>query len=542
VDDPLSESNVIVVGSGAAGSMAAQTLVERGANVLMLDGGQRDERYAALVPEMPFVEIRRRDPEQHRFFLGDEFESVRFDELTTGVQLTPPRRFIIAQAERLLPRDAPDFVPMESLAYGGLGSGWGLHCGVYSSAELALASLPAGEMRDAYQVVADRIGISGSADDAQPFTFAHLQHVQPAAPLDPTMAWVASRYARVRHRLNDGFYYLGRPAMAALTQNKDGRRATELLDMDFYANAGGWAWRPPITVDSLRRGPNFSYAGNLMVTRFEERADAVVVTCIGVQDSVERHFSCRRLVLACGALGTARIALRAFATPNVRLPLLCNAYTYVPCIVPARIGRTMPDRNTGLVQLVLAHDAGGRHNDVALASFYTYRSLLLFRLLREMPLDVADSRTILRYLLSGMTIVGIDHPQSYSPGKELWLEPEASSPTLDRLHIAYALGDRERVTYDQRERAFMRVLRRLGAWPIRRMRPPLGSSIHYAGTLPFREREKPFTLSPEGRLRGTRSVFVADASGFTHLPAKGLTLSLMANAHRIARNVVENAK
>jgi hypothetical protein len=37
-------------------------------------------------------------------------------------------------------------------------------------------------------------------------------------------------------------------------------------------------------------------------------------------------------------------------------------------------------------------------------------------------------------------------------------------------------------------------------------------------------------------LGGTKNVFVADGSGFKYLPAKGLTLTLMANAHLVALN------
>ncbi len=42
------------------------------------------------------------------------------------------------------------------------------------------------------------------------------------------------------------------------------------------------------------------------------------------------------------------------------------------------------------------------------------------------------------------------------------------------------------------------------------------------------------TLAPDGRLHGTANVWVADGSGFRFLPAKGVTLTLMANAHRVA--------
>ena len=536
----MTEFDFIVAGSGATGAMAAQTLAQRGASVLILDGGRRDTRYAGLIPPKAFVDIRREEEEQHRYFLGDRFESAAYREIAPGAQFTPPREFIVDGVDELLKVRSDSFAPVESLARGGLASGWGLHCGVYSDAELERASLPAADMHDAYQTVADRIGISGAAgDDARPYTYGDLQRIQPPLPLDPTAEHVAARYARNRALMNARGYHLGRPTLALLSQPKDGRNASALRDMDFYDDAERAAWRPAVTLGELAALPNVAYAGNVLMTRFEERDGWVDAVVRDIDGGEERRYGARRLVLACGALGTARVVLRSLPSDGVRLPLLCNAYTYMPCVVPHRVGRAMPERNNSLVQLALFHDADGTQRDIAVGTIFTYRSLMLFRLLRETPLNVRDARIFMQYLLSGLLIAGIDHPQAPSDGKRLWLEPDPASPTGDALAIAFELSAGERIAYDARERGFARTLRSLGAWPVKRIRPPLGSSIHYAGTLPFAANERDFTLGSNGRLRGTSNVFVADGSGFTFLPAKGLTLSLMANAHRIATGLAQ---
>ena len=84
-------------------------------------------------------------------------------------------------------------------------------------------------------------------------------------------------------------------------------------------------------------------------------------------------------------------------------------------------------------------------------------------------------------------------------------------------------------------------MRRLGVHALKRINPGFGASVHYAGTLPFSTEEKPFTLAPNGRLHGTRNVYVADSSGFTRLPAKGLTFTLLANAHLVAESILTHA-
>jgi hypothetical protein len=71
--------------------------------------------------------------------------------------------------------------------------------------------------------------------------------------------------------------------------------------------------------------------------------------------------------------------------------------------------------------------------------------------------------------------------------------------------------------------------------PLSVIDPAPGASIHYAGTLAANQpSDNPAGTSPDGRLNLSRSVYVADSSPWTFLPAKGLTLTLMANARRVA--------
>jgi choline dehydrogenase-like flavoprotein len=84
-------TDVIVVGSGPGGTNAAARLVEARRRVLMLDVGDRDQRYAGRMPAASFLELRRKDPEQHRYSLGEQFEGILFGAVRVGAQLTPPR-------------------------------------------------------------------------------------------------------------------------------------------------------------------------------------------------------------------------------------------------------------------------------------------------------------------------------------------------------------------------------------------------------------------------------------------------------------------
>ncbi len=89
-----------MVGSGPGAVNAAWPLVEKGLDVALLDYGNVDRTYAPLIPVRSWSEIRRTDPEQHRYFLGARFEGIGFGKVRVGAQLTPPRQFISADTER----------------------------------------------------------------------------------------------------------------------------------------------------------------------------------------------------------------------------------------------------------------------------------------------------------------------------------------------------------------------------------------------------------------------------------------------------------
>ncbi len=116
-------ADVLVVGSGASAVHAATALVEGGRSVRMLDVGNREETY--VVPEGSLGELRRTDPEQHRYLLGDHFEGIGWGHVCAGAQLTPPRQFVNRDADRLQPVASTSFFPLHSLAEGGLAGAWG---------------------------------------------------------------------------------------------------------------------------------------------------------------------------------------------------------------------------------------------------------------------------------------------------------------------------------------------------------------------------------------------------------------------------------
>jgi choline dehydrogenase-like flavoprotein len=146
-----------------------------------------------------------------------------------------------------------------------------------------------------------------------------------------------------------------------------------------------------------------------------------------------------------------------------------------------------------------------------------------------------EGRSILRALIPAMSILGIHHEDQPTPRKTAVLRhaPAAGDAPGDRLDTEYAVDEAEDQRQRRTEREVLRLFRRLGCVALRRVDLGRGASIHYGATLPMREKPGPLETDRDGRLGGHGEVYVADSAVFPRLPAKGVTFTMMANAHRI---------
>jgi choline dehydrogenase-like flavoprotein len=168
--------------------------------------------------------------------------------------------------------------------------------------------------------------------------------------------------------------------------------------------------------------------------------------------------------------------------------------------------------------------------------FYSYRSLLTFKLLKESPLGCQAGIKLFRLLMNSIGILAINHSDSTSDSKYCELQRgEMTEP--DTLKINYSLAPEVEQSHQSRERRIRSIFRKLGCWPLGTIRPGHGSSIHYGGTLPMSTTNRPLTCDRNCQLHDTRNVFIADGSAFPHLPAKALTFTIMANANRVGQHV-----
>ncbi len=534
--------DVVVVGSGPSGALAAWKLVNHGLRVLMLDVANDDDRYRYLVPDLPFSEIRKTDQNQRRYFLGDQLEGIPQNDVRVGAQLTPPRLFTIRDTQELLPVSGADFEPMQSLALGGLGAAWGAAVFTYSETELRKIGIFEKEFGRHYNEVAKQIGVSADTSDyATREYFTGVKDHLPALEIDSLAKNLLDRYSAKQEALLQKGFALGKTPLAILSRDYGDRKANPYFDMDFWSEARKSVFRPRYLIDDLQQQPNFRLeAGNLVISFKSEEGRGVTVHCWNPALGVFTDFRVRRLLLCAGAINSARIAMNSLGIVDRPVPILCNPYVYLPSLNLAMLGRPASDRRHSMSQLSAIYRPEDAPGEMVSVQFYGYRSLLLFKLVKEIALPPWAGLLLVRLLVNSIVIVGVHHPDS--PRSEKNMRILSSERTrLPEVRFEYTASGEEQRLRIRREKKLTRLFHRLGLFPFRRISPGSAASIHYAGTLPIDDGIRDGTgTRPNGQLLGASSVYVGDSSSWRYLPAKGLTFTLMANALRVAEHVIRD--
>ncbi|HTM08806.1 MAG TPA: GMC oxidoreductase [Verrucomicrobiae bacterium] len=522
----MASANVIIVGSGAAGVAAAYAL--RGRGVLLLDVGARPPASAL---KNNFYELRR-DPGPVDLFgelIGNSFESLHniFHPYLSPKLKAPGMKFVLEGAERLAPLESRSFEAAISFAAGGLANAWG--AGLYRATDKDLKGFPIGarDLDPYYDVLTEKIGISGDDDDLGRY-FGAARGLLPAMKIDANGAALLGRYDKRRRALNRAGLYIGRPRLAVLTRAHDGRPAYGYEGLEFFRGDNPAIYTPALTLKEMIARGEIAYAPGLLVERYNESGDEVRVLARESAGGARRDFTARRLILAAGALNTAKIALNSNDDCDTRLPLLDNAVSYIPLIDPRRIGAAFEKEFFAAATLNAVYD-GPLWPEPVQMTLYGAAGTLRSDFLFDFPLAARDALAAAKYLTPALVIAQLFYPDAPAATNYLRLAPSG------KLELAYEPKRRGAL-----EARLVKLFRRLGCFGLARFCKHLapGSSFHYAGGLPMKSAPRTgYETDRSGRLAGARAVYIADAANFPALPSKNHSFTMMANAMRIAAEV-----
>ncbi len=508
--------DVIIVGSGAAGAWAAKQLKTK--NILMLDVGNEPKfKYSDSIPN--YYDLKKNTQQGEPILVGDQFESLSsiFTDYMSPKLKSPFMRYVVeGTSESKIKEDG--FNAQQSFATGGLGNAWGAGCYRFQDNELEKFPFNADDLNQYYDRLTEDIGISGCDDHLTRF-YGTTEKLLPAIKKTHQLDNIYSRYLKKQKTFNEAGYYLGHPRLAYKNYTAKG--------LDYYLSHNPSIYTPAFTIQELREEHKITYVTGMHIQSFNEMTNHVEVKALNLKSKQTQLFHGKTLILAMGALNTAKCVLQSNNDQTTRLPLLDNNISYVPFLYPKMLGLSWHPENVIGSPMTLVKLREKERLPLQI-SLYNIGSVLISDLLYSLPLSTDVMIKAAKLMLPALIICQIFYPDSANDQNYL---------SLDGKDLKLVYKNRASSKAEKQLISQFRKIGLLSAMPLVQFPTP-GNSFHYAGMLPMKTNPTTkYECHPNGRLNQTNRVFIADAANFPELPAKNHTFTIMANAMRIAEGI-----
>ena len=506
------DADFVVIGSGPAGVSAALPLVEAGRRVVMLDGGNdRDAQPATMWQRM----------------LGHDLESLTSDDGLSPKMRTPAARRVLGAFARHAQIEAENFLAVGGLGRGGLSRIWGAFVCELDDDDLRGWPITGFDLRPSYDAVASRIGVSGSDEDDMASFYGASGALLAPPPLGPTAAVLLRRYQAARP---DPDFALGHARNALLTENRWQRLACDLNLGCLWGCRRGAIYDARHDIALLRQHGAFALRDATAVRLARADGGWEVVTTDGVS------LRAPRVVVAAGTLGSLHLVAPLLGSAT-ELRVLNSPVIAMPLLVPRRLGRKAPASGHSLAQLGFRLRCSDAPGDYVSGAIYETAGLPPSSFAARMPLGRRAATEIFRALAPALVVATIYFPGRYS-ANTVTLQPSADGPRI-------AVRGGVALEFDQVARTVRRRLtgiwRRLGARPLPGAAlATAGTDAHLGGVFPM-GGGAPHGTNAWGELDGLPGLHLVDGAVLPSIPSKFTTLTVMANADRIARRLTELA-
>lgn len=238
-----------------------------------------------------------------------------------------------------------------------------------------------------------------------------------------------------------------------------------------------------------------------------------------------RRIKAKNLILAMGTLETSRLILAKFG-PTTALPFVEHVPTVLPVIDIESIGRPIDPVSPYSIELngFMLSDDG---SDIML-SLQNIANVPVQVLAEEWGMRKELIQTFLPGILPALGVFQVWQRQGWDSKSQISLNGGRLEVLSHyRVHSRYV-------------KELSRKLRNLGFIAHHLLSKSLGPGwgFHWAGTIPMRSNPKPFETDANGRIWNSERVHCVDGSVLPSLPAKNHSLTIMANAHRIASGLM----
>jgi choline dehydrogenase-like flavoprotein len=525
----------LVVGTGPAATAAIVALVNAGKQVTVLDAGTTlDPARQEVVDRMGGV-----SPD-----LWNPNDLDKITNRTPGSAEPIHSKTTFGSAYSFDQRDGA--LPMEwsngagfnySLAKGGLSNVWGSSMLPYREKDLLNWPIRVNDLEPHYKAVMDFVPCTRSDDFIDSILPSHSNQ-QNRIRLSKQGSSLLDRLDSNSENLRKKGLFHGRARLAI----KASDHHTEHCQYCCLCLSGcpyRLIYSSAHTIDELLKKGSIDYHPHHFVERLETSQGLVTIQGRNLLDKSSFSFTAKRVFIGAGVAPTARIILHSLDCFDRPIPLKDSQYFIYPMLRLAKPVNVETERMHTTTQLFLEIDDPRISDHLVHLQVYGYSTFLHHELNRSFLKWPLRSRIFRKQFLGRLMIAqGFIH-SCHSGEIQLTLKKRS-----DGVVTLLANPKRDMHTFWTVLKTGLKLLSNTLATRTVPLLPGLqypkpGSGYHSGGTFPMSNNPGPLESDILGSLPSLPGVHVVDASVFPSIAATTITMTAMANAHRIATTVAK---
>lgn len=515
------DTDVAIIGSGPAGVTAAKVFLEAGLKVIIIEAGDSS----------PIAGINNSWSEFRESATGQagELFSGFFDLNNSRVDRSP--KFStpwlskkVDDAASILDLEFQDFAGTQIPAIGGLSESWGAGVGIFDNQDLSDWPINFEDLKSHYTHLATTMGLSGP----WPNCCGEVPKGVGEHPgLHPTAKKLLGNYQKNAQKFKFDDFKLGPALQAVATTSELGRHPCELLGNCLYGCTRKSIWSASLEIEQLKQESRFTLLAGVLVEAVSRSEQGTWKLLTPSKDGRQKTIHSRHLVCAAGAIGSTRIISSALQTNNMEFNLQSTPIGGFALFLPRRLGAKWEKAVFGLSQLNFSINLN-TPGEYVFGNTFAAENMPRTFLEKNSPFSHRGTMDVFKELTPAVLLANI-----FFDGKH-------SKHTIRVYDGKVCISGGQKTSLEntviETEQKIRKYFRKLGAFvvPSKIKLGAPGSDLHFASTIPMKTRPSLGECDVEGNVYGLENLIIVDASTFPTLPPKSHTLTVMANARRIA--------
>jgi len=516
---------ITIIGSGPAGTAAALQCSFLNIKPLVLDVGIKPD--FGTIDEFPNLYQHRKKESSFDLMIGKNYfglTNITGNHAKYPLRLTAPRMEYVTKNNELSSINEKNFLNISSFSKGGLANAWSAGLYEYNDDDLINFPIQRKDLISYYDSLTKEIGIRGTVDDLEPY-FCNNEHLSKPIPFSRNCKSLYESYLNNRIQLNRDGFYVGHSRVGVSDKNIP---EDKFKNLEFWGDSND-CYTPRQTLEKLESQDKVNYQQGILIESWKENENDIDILCKDIKTNKYFTKKTKYLFLAAGCVHTTKIVLKSTKKINQPIDILDNPTLRIPLVVLKNFGLPLETTAFGFVQL----NTLWWLKDLKVQTQGTILEVTSPRradLYEALPFSMIDNIKMVKYFLPSLLGMQLYFPGHMAKPSRLNLKSNGELSLEGFPFETPAIIDKKLPAF----------LRSIGAWTHKSLIKPLlaGSSARYGATLPMKENPDQFQCNKEGRLSGTRGVYILDSSNFSDLPAKNISLTIMANSMRITEQFI----